>query len=217
MRRVRQEGRVPHEERLVLLPLGDEIEDLLQSFPTDLQPEVTVPPSAFRIPVGHAVREATDLVVPLPPLSGLQAAVAKLAEDRRDGRILLEQIHHPLPVRPALRVVAGHAVPVRPSTRRERRETGATQRGRNVASREQRTLRRQSIEVRCANRLVTHEPVVAERLIVADDQHDVRSLSREARRREKENCQRGRLAQHGRPSVAVQTFAFPVTLPPPGR
>ena len=72
MRCVRQERRIPQEKRLLLSDcVIDEIRYRFHSLTAYFQTSIAVATTAFRIAVGHPVREPAILERTLPPLSRL--------------------------------------------------------------------------------------------------------------------------------------------------
>ena len=92
VRIVRQHRRVPHEERrLPRAAVLDEVVHRLHRLAADGQALVAVP-----LALGHARVEPAAAKVSLPPLSGLERAVAVLAKEPRQRRPGLEHAVHPL-------------------------------------------------------------------------------------------------------------------------
>jgi len=79
---VREERRVPDEERLVV-GIVDEIINRLQPFAANFQPFISMAAPALGVAVGHALSESASRVVALPPFAGLMADVTALGQEPR--------------------------------------------------------------------------------------------------------------------------------------
>ena len=187
VRVVRHHGRIPDEPGSILL-LGHlhEVLNGFQGDPSDFQPGI-----AMSVAAGHSMRESASRVVVLPPLATLEAQVALVAKQSGQGGRLFQERRQPftpgavgvVPVelgrrqawRPG-RIVANDAVLVGVSACDQRGEAGATQARRHVAARKTERTGRQTVEVGCTDRRVTHEAVVRPSLVVGDDEQDVGPL-----------------------------------------
>ena len=94
----------------------------------------------------------------------------------------------------------------------QRGQRRPAQRSRDVATREDRTGLGQRVEIRCLDRLVSHEPEISPRLIVADDEHYVRLLRALWRRTRSERVPVVRPARGVAPGVGagpetIESFA----------
>jgi len=84
VRGVGQEGRVPHVEGLVLLDGHvDKLEAGLETFASDLQSIISMPPALLREAPSHSMGKAASLVVAFPPLATLMTQVSLFAEKFR--------------------------------------------------------------------------------------------------------------------------------------
>ena len=189
VRVVRHHRRIPGEERLpFLLRAADEVSERRQSLAADIEALVAVAAA-----LGHAFGETAGLIRTHPPLAGLQAHVALLAEDAGQDRGFLEALHHLDPAfqergvlllrRGGLggtlgagggadrhkRVVAGQSVTVDVAAGQHRSEAGAAEGVGDITSRKETRLGRELIEVRRTDRLRAHEPVIEPGMVVRDD------------------------------------------------
>ena len=90
VRRVREERRIPDEERFLLGGgVIDEIKNWFQALAPDGETVVAVATAGLRKAAGHAVGEAGALIAALPPFAGLVAEVAAGGEELGEvGRVV---------------------------------------------------------------------------------------------------------------------------------
>ncbi len=176
MRGVRQERRVPDQERFVLVPrFLDKIIDRLHAGAAD--------PERFRgtVPLRgtHAVRKPGHLFgIALPVFTGMQAQVAGFSEQSRQLRMPGVAVDPFLSLSPAAeffrRVVAGPAVLVRIQPGHHRRQRRRAQGRGDITAGKHQAFTGQLIEMRRADDRVSHEPVIVVSLVIADDHHEIR-------------------------------------------
>ena len=86
VRRVREKGSVPKEERLFLFHcVIHEGLNGLEPFSTDFQPIVPMPATRLRKPSRHAMGESTSRIRAFPPLAALMGQVTQLLETLRQA------------------------------------------------------------------------------------------------------------------------------------
>ena len=191
---VGQHGGIPDHERSAILPAaGHEVVDRLHGLPADREPVVTVPS-----PLRHPLGEPPARKIPLPPLPGLEAAVAMLAQQPGKCRPFLQMPVHPfatgleggLPFGRATRVerilrwiVADDPMLVRIAAGDDRRQARAAETAGHIAATKDEALPCEPVEVRRAELPMAHERIVAPMLVVRDDEDDVAGRGRPGRLR----------------------------------
>ena len=129
----------------------------------------------------HTVGETAELVMTLPPLTGLVATIALLRQQPRQGWDSPDMTKHLPAVRALWRVIPGDLVLVRVETGHHAGETRPAETGGNVAAGKDDTLGREPVEVRGLDHLMPHEAEIGPGLVIRDDQEYVRLPGRQFR------------------------------------
>lgn len=164
----------------------DEGKDGLHPLAADFQPVVAVPAAGLGKTARHPVGETAAPVVALPPFAGLVAEVAFFAEHLRDGGVPIDMGNQRLAERVVfdrllLRIGQGRrgVVPagqvlVDIESGGQRHQGRAAQGGGHVAALEDGAARGEGVEMRRLDEFVPHKAVVGPRLVVGQNEDDVR-------------------------------------------
>ena len=235
--RMGHEGSVPDIEGAVARHgTIDEIRDLAQALASDGEPCIAMPPTSRRVTVRHALGETASGGIPFPPLAGLQGDVALFRQHTGQRRhhlnaanqIFVQACAHGRPfLAPASlpsrkgRIVAHDPVLVWMQARDQRCEGRATQGSDSVTATEGQPLLRKPVEMGGIDMWMPHEPIIAPRLIVRDDQDNVgfvlgrglgkRLLPRggsttDAQRKTSEQCRHENSSQPHEPLLVRRAF-----------
>ena len=169
VRRVRQEGGVPNEERLFLfLSFVDEIVNRLHRFAADGQSLPAVPAGE-----AHVISEANPVRMAHPVFASVQSQITGLGEQSGQLRLFEKRLNPIGALLPTDGIVAGNAVLMRVQPGQHRCQRRTTDRGGYVSTGKGQAFGGEPVDVWGLGVGMTGKTVIGPRMIIADNQHDI--------------------------------------------